>query len=432
MKKRITIFLFFFISGGVLLAQPGWNWPEDKATAEEKNVLYTDYLKMDNYKAAIEPLNWLLENAPDLNESIYINGAKIYEALADDETDKAVQTGYEEKAMEMYDNRIKYFGNEADVLNRKAYKAYKYYRDNQPKYGELKELFDKTFELNGSEVLDNNLVAYMDVIRRFKLVGGEISDEDVIDKYTVISDIVAEKAADGSNESRYAKIQDNVDKILTATVTVDCDFVESTLGPKMKESGDIKMAKKVFQLLLTGKCSDSPLFPEAAKMVNDVEPSFGLAKVIAIKAGGEGDFETAEKYYNQAVELTDDNTKKAEVYLNLAQLYYANGSKVAARSNARKAIAADPSTKEAYTLIGNLYMNSYQECKAGESKVKDRAIFIAAYKMYNRAGDSKNMANAKSQFPSMEEMFSENMNEGDNVTVGCWINETVALERRPQ
>jgi hypothetical protein len=77
-------------------------------------------------------------------------------------------------------------------------------------------------------------------------------------------------------------------------------------------------------------------------------------------------------------------------------------------------------------------MNSYQECKVGESKVKDRAIFIAAHKMYNRAGDSKNMANAKSQFPSMEEMFGENMSVGDNVTVGCWINETVALERRPQ
>ena len=27
--------------------------------------------------------------------------------------------------------------------------------------------------------------------------------------------------------------QDNVDKLLTATITVDCNFVENTLGPKL-------------------------------------------------------------------------------------------------------------------------------------------------------------------------------------------------------
>jgi hypothetical protein len=80
---------------------------------------------MDNFEAAVEPHSWLLANAPDLNESIYINGAKIFEGLADKEEDKAKQTEFEEKAMEMYDLRIKYFGNEADILNRKAYKAYK-------------------------------------------------------------------------------------------------------------------------------------------------------------------------------------------------------------------------------------------------------------------------------------------------------------------
>ena len=33
-------------------AQNGWNWPEDKATAQEKNALYTDALKNENYPEA--------------------------------------------------------------------------------------------------------------------------------------------------------------------------------------------------------------------------------------------------------------------------------------------------------------------------------------------------------------------------------------------
>lgn len=432
MKKKI-LFLVFFLSVGLLAtAQPGWNWPEDKATAEEKNVLYSDNLKMDNFEGAVAPHQWLLDNAPDLNKSIYINGAKIYEGLADATEDPAKKQEYIEKGLTMYDLRIKYFGEEAEVLNRKAYNAYKFYRDNQSKYTELKELFDKTFELNGVNVFDNNLVAYMDVIRRYKIAVGKMTDVEVIEKYTMITDIVAEKIAAEGKEERYAKILDNVDKILTATVTVDCNFVESNLGPKMTETNDIKMAKKVFQLLLTGKCTDSPLFVDAAKRVHAEEPNYGLAKVIAIKAASDGDMETAEKYYTEAIDLTDENTKKGEIYYNLAQLFASKGQKANARNHARKSVAADPSNTGAYALIGDLYMQSYQDCKGGESKVADRAIFIAAYNMYAKSGDAQRMANAKSQFPSMEEMFTENFNEGDNVTVGCWINESVSLQKRPQ
>jgi tetratricopeptide (TPR) repeat protein len=292
-------------------------------------------------------------------------------------------------------------------------------------------LFDKTFELNGNDVFDNNLMAYMDVIRRFKLTGGKITDEEIIEKYTQITDIIAVKSANGDKSARYTAILDNVDKILTATVTVDCNFVETTLGPKLKETGDVKMAKKIVQLMLTGKCTDSPLFIEAAKKVNEVEPNFGMAKVIAIKAGAEGDFANAEKYYNQAVELTDENEKKGEIYQNMAQLYAANGQKSAARASARKSLSVDPSNGSAYSLIGDLYMRSFNECKGGTSKVDDRAIFIAAYNMYSRGGDSAGMNNAKSQFPSAEELFNENKKEGDSMTVGCWINESVTLQKRP-
>jgi hypothetical protein len=41
------------------------------------------------------------------------------------------------------------------------------------------------------------------------------------------------------------------------------------------------------------------------------------------------------------------------------------------------------------------------------------------------------MNNAKSQFPSAEELFNENKKEGDSMTVGCWINESVTLQKRP-
>ncbi|MFY0650901.1 MAG: tetratricopeptide repeat protein [Cyclobacteriaceae bacterium] len=431
MKRQVIFGLIFLLASFAVQAQPGWNWPADVETAKEKNALYTDALKSNQYTTAIESHSWLLENAPNLNKSLYINGAKIYEGLAKKEADAAKKVEYQDKALSMYDLRIEHFGDEGNVLNRKAFVAYKYYKGNKSKYKDLLDLYDRTFTLNGDNTLDNNLVAYMDVIRRFKLSGGDISDETVIEKYGIVSDVIDAKIKKGKNVERLKKYQENVDKLLTATVTVDCKFVENNLGPKMKETGDLNMAKKVFGLMLTGKCTDSPLFLEAAVLLFEKEPDFGLAKVIAVKHSSAGELDKAHEYYDKAIEYSDDDLKKAEIYYSKAQLYSNKGQKSAARTHARKALAIDPSMKDAYSMIGNLYMQSYEECRQGVSKVDDRLVFIAAFNQYQKAGNSQMMQNAKEQFPSIGEIFELGLTEGQVMNCGCWINESVKLARRP-
>lgn len=422
--------LVLVISAAAAVAQPGWNWGDSVDKAKEKNALYADFVKAENWKAAIGPHSWLLKNTPDLNASIYINGAKIYEGLAESTEDKAKTLEYQEKALEMYDLRIKYFGDEADVLNRKANTAYKYYKSTQSKYAELYDLFQKAFEVNGQDFYTANLTAYMDVIRRYKAVGGDISDEEVFEKYTDITGTFEAIKANGGNAEKIDRYMDIVDKMLTATVNVDCDFVIEKLGPKFEQTKDVKLAKTIFALMIQQKCTDDPLAMEAAMVVNEVSPDYGIAKFIAQKAAGDGDKARAQEYFEKAIELTDDNAKKSEVYLSLARTQVGS-SKSTARSSARRALAFDPANKEAYVFIGDLYMNSYDDCKEGVSRVKDRGVFLAAYEMYQKAGDSQRMASAKAQFPSIEEIFNENMKEGESLTVGCWINETVKLERRP-
>lgn len=429
-KLWLTAALFCGLATAAM-AQPGWNWGDSVDKAKEKNALYTDYLRAGNYQAAMEPHNWLLKNTPDLNSSIYINGAKIYEGLAESTPDKAKTLEYQEKALQMYDLRIKYFGDEAEVLNRKAYTAYKYFKDEKAKYKGLYELFERAFQLNGNDFYVNNFVAYMDVVRRYKLSGGQLSDEEVFERYTKISDAVEYQMKNGGNVKTLEKIQEYVDKLLTSTVTVDCEFVFNKLGPKYQQTKDINLAKKIFGLMLQQKCTDHPLAMQVAIAVNEVEPNYGIAKFIGAKAAADGDMAKAEQYFEKAIALTDENTKKSEIYLSMAKLQASQGNKVAARSSARKALAFDPSLGDAYVLIGDLYMRSYDDCKEGVSKVKDRAVFIAAYEMYRKGGDQSKMAAAKEQFPSIEEIFSESMSEGQAITVGCWVNESVQLERRP-
>lgn len=432
MRSTILLIGIILVGFSYVFAQtPGWNWPEDRQTAEEKNVIYTDMMKLGNYKQAVPALSWLLTHAPDLNESIYINGAKIYESLAESEKDKDKMRVYQDSAMIMYDLRVKYFDDEAAVVNRKAFTAYKFYKDDNDRYKELYELYQRTFELNKNEVWDQNLLSYMDIVRRYKLTGGDISDDQVLEIYDEIVEIIQFKIDQNKNVDRLEVISDNVDKLLAATVKVDCDFIQNTLGPKLHDDPtDLKLAKNIFKLSMAGKCLDAPIFLEAVKVMFDQEPNFGLAKLIGDRSYISGEYEIAMQYYGEAVKLTEDNVKIGEIYLKQADISSRRDQKLKARDYAKMALTADPSLKEAWTLIGNLYYTSYNDCKRGENIVEDRAVYFAAYEMYRNAGNQDAMRSAKAQFPTMEEIFTYNMEVGQPIKVGCWINEVVTIQRR--
>ncbi len=415
------------------IAQGTWNWPEDKATAEEKNAIYTDYVKQGSFKEAQAAHYWLLTNAPDLNPSLYINGAKLYKGLADSEKDPARKIILQDSALLMYDLRIKYFQKEAKVINRKAYTAYKYYKGREDKHEELLAILQKAFKLNGNKVYDNNLVAYMDAVRRIQHKTKKFSQDEIFAMYDEVSAIIKYKI--GANSQKAEKLkgyQDTIDKMLTDMIgEVDCAFIDDKLGPKLDaDPTDVNLAKKIVQLSLAGKCSDSPLFLQAAKIVHKGEPTHGMAKVIALKCEASKDYDCALSFFSEAAELGETNVEKAEMYMEIGDLYAKRGNKSKAREYYLKTANTDPSMKKAYSQIGYLYFKSYDDCKQGVSRVDDRAVFIAAYEMFKRGGNSSGMNNAKEQFPSMEEIFSEGKELGQSVKVGCWIGETVTIQKR--
>jgi len=436
MKLFPVCIVMVLLSSSALLGQAGWNWGEDAATAKEKNAIYTDMMKNENYQGAIQPLEWLLANTPDLNASIYINGTKIYDELQEKETDAAKKKEYQDRVLALYDERVKYFNDEADVMNRKAFQAYKYLKDDKARYQELYDLFEKTFELNGDDVMVNNLVAYMDVIRRYRAAGGSLTDDQVLEKYGRTMAILDKNVADyekaGKSTESLEKNRDFINRMLTGMVTMDCAFIEEKIGPALEaDPTDLALAKRIIALSLTYNCSKSPIFLTAAQTVQAQEPTYSVAKIIAIKYDAAKDYDEANKYYAEALELAETNEQKAEIHYGLANHYRARGMKSNSRASALAAVSADPSMKEAYKVIGDLYMMSYDDCRQGVSKVDDRAVFLAAYDMYAKAGDRRSMANAEKQFPSMEEIFELSLKEGQEIKLGCWINTTVTLKRRP-
>ncbi|HNP17936.1 MAG TPA: hypothetical protein PKL31_05840 [Fulvivirga sp.] len=425
--KHILLGIAFSAQVGLVSAQcDDWKWPEDRSTAEEKNVLYTDALRNSHFEAAKKPHQWLLQHAPDLNTAIYINGEKIYKGLIESTKDEAKQQVYFDSLMLMYDMRMKYCGEEAAVIVRKAYESY---RQNIRKKDELKnilDLFDKAYELNGNDLDYYVLLPYMSVVVYNAQYLKNLSEEQILDRYDKIMGVIDYQISQDKNKEKLLDYKGKVDGLLVKVVTVDCDFVRNNLGPKFKANpNDLKLAKKVFGFMLNGKCTDDPMWLEAGKRIQEKEPEYGLAKNIGVKLKGVNDAE-AEKYFNQAISLTDDPSNKADMYIQLGTMR--SGS--ASRDFYRKALAADPTKKDAYTAIGYLYYQSAESCAGKTDIVKDRAVYLAAYDMFERAGNAKMMAAAKEQFPSKEEVFTYNYTAGDNITVDCWIGETTVIRTR--
>lgn len=433
MKKTLLTLAFLIGTHALLLGQDGWNWPEDpdkKATAMEKNALYSDMLNAERYEDSKAPLDWLLKEVPDLNPSIYIQGVKVYENLAGSATGQE-QMNLQDSVVLLYDLRMKYFNDIENVTNRKASDAYNVWKNRKDKYKELYEVQKEAMDLLGAKGFISNTTYYMDAVRRYKLTGGDITDLDVIAIYDQLQDVLDEMLENGGNESKIERSRDYIERFFSTTVTIDCNIIDEKLYPKFLDNGKpVADAERIVKFGLAGGCSDSDSFIDAAKIVHANTPEFGLAKLIAIRSKAKDEYDAAEKYFKSALELTEDNIKKADIYLELADLASKRGLKSNARTLAYSALEADPSTTKAYILIGDLYFKSYAECKAGADVVKDRAVYIAAYEMYKKAGIATRMATAKEQFPSNEDIFSYNYEIGDSIEVGCWIGETVSVQIR--
>lgn len=430
MKKFTHLCAVFFLLLGSANLYAQLKLPADEVLSNRAQSEYaqlSDQMRFDNYKAARKHLAWLFANTPDLHESIHINGIKVYQQLADDEKNPQAKT-HQDSVLLLYDLRMKYYNNEKDLIDRKASAAYKYYRTRPEKTEELFKIFERTYELNGKDVGVNNLATYMDVTRKYNEIK-PLTTEEILNRYYRVLDAIDHKEQQSGDSDTYEKIRGIATKILLEIVPIDCDFIQKELAPRMQK--DPSMSKRIVSLSLAQSCTDRPFFTDAVKQLIKEKPDYALLRFLAIKEAEKGNMTEALKYFNAAIDATTDKSKKAQIYYDIAARM-SQSNKPEARNYAEKAVQTDPEFKKAYKLIGDLYFNSFTDCKEEKSMVSDRAVYWLAYDMYQKAGDQEAMNNAAAQFPTMSDIFTENKEEGKTISVGCWINKSTTIRRRKE
>ena len=275
------------------------------------------------------------------------------------------------------------------------------------------------------------LLPYMSVVMYNAQYLKNLSEEEILERYDKIIEIADHMIAQDKKKEKVQEYKTKIDGMLVKVVDFSCDMVRTKLGPQLEENpSDLKLAKKIFGFMLNGKCTDDPLWVKAGKIILEKEPDFGIAKAIASKCAANNDFACAEANFLTALSLTEDPEDKADMYLALGGMAADRGQKSKARELYNKALGMDPTKKEAYSRIGYLYYQSFEQCSGKDDIVQDRAVFLAAYDMFERGGNQKMMNSAKEQFPSKEEIFTYNYTTGDNLKVNCWISISTSIRSR--
>jgi len=304
----------FFINAIAVLisfcsvAQEGWNWPEDpelKSKALEKQAYYKLLIAQSKHAEALETLNWLYENNPNLHQSIYIEGADCLTEVMKN-ADKDRQAQLQDSVLWMYDQRVEYFDNDAIVIDRKAYEAFQMFYKNPAKYGVLLNIYEQAYEMNGPKISAFNLNSYMLLAKlAYQNKPDIISAEKVLDIHSQISEIIETKRKNGENSERLNKEQDKTDAWLSSIEGIlTCDFIKDKLVPKFKANpNDLANAKKIFKYSVQAKCTGEAYFLDASIPVYKESPSFTLAKAIGAKYLSGGDLRTGLTYFEEAQNL---------------------------------------------------------------------------------------------------------------------------------
>jgi len=461
MKKRLFLFTILFVGAiGLAAAQPfncspattncesGWCWGEDPGKAKETYTIFADAIKLKEYGRAIEHFEWLATNIPCLNEALYINGLKLYEALAEEEKDANNKIKYQDRVLALYDKRMSTYGEKLDVMERKGLKFYPYemiertnLAPDTAMINRLYNFYDRLIEKGGASLKQSSVFSYyMDLMCKKKTLSKDISDDVILEKYGKITQIVDAKIIENVKKETWEETKIAIDGLVEMYVPMGCDYITNKLYPKLQANPkDLDMAKKIVAFILRikddadkSKCYKGEIFTKAVEVIYINEKTASIARILADRAFSAGDEAGGIKYLNEAIELETDPVKKADDIFRLARMASKRGALGEARTLALKSASADASkASEAYSFIGDLYMSSHKACSSGDA-VQSRAVFLAAYDMYAKGGDGKGMANAKDQFPSITDAFTLGKKEGDVLSVGCWINTSTTLRLRPK
>ena len=399
---------------------------------KENASLYSEYYKQKDYNMAVKFWRPLFLNAPKYSQNLHLRGANMYKAFAKKAEGEAKEL-FLDTLFAIHDTRIKCFGSSAKLEKSKAFDYYSYRAKGNHEfvYKQFNLVYDKLKEEGDVNKADPTyLLFWMKATIRVHKYAKAIEEDEVFEKYDIISTICEENMAQDKDAGKYKGAIDAVTEELKKGGYLTAEKIMQMAETKFRaNSEDENTIIKAYKAMKAcgSECTGTPLFTEIVTKLVEKRPSTGLYKFLASKVSSDGNESLAISYLEKAIDLEDNNDDKVSLYYQIARKKITIGSLSSAREYARKMLALNPNSGPAYMIIASTYAASGKICGTGND-FKSHTVSWAAIDTWRKAisvdssvkEDAQKQINRYSQYmPSKEELFYEGITVGSSYTISC-------------
>ncbi len=404
--------------------------------------LFNESAKNKQYADAVEPWYAVFNTCPNASLAIYQRGTSILEWQYAQATTDAEKNKIRNTLMELYDKRIKYFGDNkkyptAYILGEKAMDYVKYFPEDA--------LAEKAYNWLTQSLDGMGTNSKVSVIQQFSRLSYALYKADnsrqpqYIADYQKASDLLNAIAVDqtvkeGTRENARV-VKDELDNTFAASGAADGQKMDEIYESLVENSlEDQETLGKIMKLYQRTDNTDSKVYFTAAVASHKIKPTAESAAGCAAMSRKSGDKEAAINYYLQAAELADDPSDKAEYLYSVAYCYYDLKNYTSCRTYARRSLENVANQGRCYILIGLAYANGP---KPYDDPILNRSVYWVAVDKFQKAASvdpsvaataNKYVATYRQYFPSTEDIFySPDLKKGETFDVGGWIGEKTTV-----
>jgi len=437
MKKVVKFFAivtgFFAFMATSVQAQFVRDFGSDPATCQRNLSLYQQDYQQGRFNDAI--VNWrkVWKDCPQSSANLALHGIAMYQNFINRELDQNKKMALVDTLMMLYEKGMELLPHrKGNLLTNMAQDMLKYADtpENQPK---LMEILEATMEAEKEKTTALVYASYMKIVLDL-YNSGRLSDEELIDDYTKVSDYISDAIRQTNNEE-LAKARDMIDDSFVNSSAAGCENLLLIYGAKYDDNKeDAEFLRKLTRMLVRKECTDSELFEKASEQQYALNPSSAAAYNMARLFMRKDNFDKAVEYFEDAINSETDPVDKASFNYQLGGIMLTKYQRYSeAKKYVLEAIRLRPDWGLPYILLANTYANGP---KCGEDEFERQYVYwVIADKLTRaKAVDSDVSATVdpmirefSRHFPKKEEAFFRNITEGATVTVGCWINESTRV-----
>lgn len=468
---KVKLFIALMLMSTSLYAQKGiedlsrFGHGEDSIKCLQNISIYTEYVNTNNFVEAYAPWKEVFNDAPVAQAGTYTNGIKIVKYFISKENDPVKKAAYAEELMSVYDQQIKYLDylnklvktpmSEGAIKGKKAYdyiafmptvdikKAYNMlYEAVQMEKGNTEYYIIQQFMKTSAQLYKSDNTHGDQLIQDYLDASAYIVD--VMDKYNAKLQQYMERG-DTVRSASYEKMIDatrnakeNIDGYFINSGAAECDDLQAIYAPKIEENkDDIEYLRKVIAVMGMLKCTEQEAYLAASEYAHNINPTPESALGCGYRYYKRGEYDKAMEYFDEAIELEESSTTKAEYCYKIGLIQYSLKQYVKARNYAQKAISINSRYGAPYILIAQCYAASP---KWSDKDIMNKCTYFAAIDKLQRAkavdssvADEANklITSYKTYTPPIEELFflGSDYTEGKELKIGGWINETTTIRK---